>query len=119
MNPINDSAQLTALLSLLAAQVPILLVSLLGCIMMMGRWNEGSAGAGWALSGFGLSLALCVLIPVVQTIVQKWAIEGGHSIGQRASVFTALAVVWSVLRAGSYALLLMAVLAGRPAMRDV
>jgi hypothetical protein len=32
---------------------------------------------------------------------------------QRATVFTGLALVWSVLRAGTYALLLMALLGGR------
>ena len=113
MNQINDPALLTTLLTLLAGQLPILLVSLVGCLMMIGRWNEGSRAAGWALLGFGLSLALCVLIPVVQTIVQNWAVQGGNSMAQRATVFTGLALVWSVLRAGTYALLLMALLGGR------
>jgi hypothetical protein len=50
---------------------------------------------------------------VAQMLVQKWAMEGGGSMGQRGSVFTMLAVVWSVLRAASYGLLLMALVARR------
>ena len=118
MNSINSSAQLTTLLSLFAAQLPILLVSVLGCLVIGVRKTELSAAASWAIMGFGLSALLCVLIPVVQTLVQNWVMESGSSIAQRASVFTILAVVWSLLRAGSYALLLMAIIAGRTATRN-
>ena len=113
MNPITDNAQLTALISLFVAQLPVLIVSLLGCVVIVARKNELSGAASWALMGFGLSIVLCVVIPAAQTIVQKWVMEGGTSVAQRASLFTVLAVFWSILRAASYALLLMAVLAGR------
>jgi len=119
MNPINNSAQLTTLVSLFAAQIPILLVSVLGCLVVGVRRNELSTASLWALMGFGLSVLLCVLIPLAQTLAQNWVMESGQSMAQRASVFTILAVVWSLLRAGSYALLLMAVLAGRTASRNV
>src|SRR5213075_2918826 len=111
MNQINDTAMLTTLLTLFAGQLPILLMSVVGCLMMMGRWNEGSHAGGWALLGFGLSLALCVLMPVGQTLVQSWVIGSGQSIVQRAWAFTALGLLWSVLRAASYGCLLMALLA--------
>src|SRR2546421_2700319 len=113
MNPIRDPAQLTALLSLFAAQLPILLVSLLGCLVIGVRRNELSEAASWALMGFGLSVLLCVVIPVAQMLAQNWAMESGRSMAQRASVFAVLAVAWSLLRAVSYGLLLMAVLARR------
>ena len=113
MNPINDSAQLTALLSLFVAQLPILLVSVLGCLVVGVRRNELSTASSWAFMGFGLSVLLCVLIPVAQMLVQNWVMDSGHSMAQRASVFTVLAVVWSLLRAASYALLLMAIITGR------
>jgi uncharacterized Tic20 family protein len=113
MNPINDSAQLTALLSLFAAQLPILLVSVLGCLVIGIRRNELSTASSWALMGFGLSVLLCILIPVAQMLAQNWAMDSGHSMAQRASLFTVLAVVWSLLRAASYALLLMALIARR------
>ncbi|MEY2503136.1 MAG: hypothetical protein QOI07_3470 [Verrucomicrobiota bacterium] len=111
MNPITDNAQLTALLSLFVAQLPILIVSVLGCMVVGARRDELDGAAAWALMGFGLSVVLSIVIPVAQMLVQKWAMEGGGSMAQRASVFTMLAVVWSVLRAASYGLLLMALVA--------
>ena len=117
MNPINDNAQLTALVSMFVGQLPILIISLLGCVVIMARKNELGGAAAWALMGFGLSIVLCVLIPLAQTFVQKWVLEGGTSVAQRASVFTVLGLVWSTLRALSYGLLLMAVIAGRNAAR--
>ena len=113
MNPINDNSQLTALVSMFVGQLPILIISLLGCVVIMGRKNELGDAAAWALMGFGLSIVLCVLIPLAQTFVQKWVLEGGTSVAQRASVFTVLGLVWSILRAVSYGLLLMAIVAGR------
>jgi uncharacterized membrane protein YhaH (DUF805 family) len=110
MNPINDPGQLTALLTMFVAQLPILLVSLVGCMMMVGRWNEGSRAAGWALAGFGLSLALCVLVPVAQLLAQNWVVGSGGGIAQRAWVFTVLGLFWSILRALSYGCLLFALL---------
>ena len=110
MNAINDNGQLITLLTMFAAQLPILLVSVLGCLMMMGRWNEGSRAAGWALAGFGLSLILCVLMPVGQIVVERWVMSSGEGMVQRAWAFTALGFFWSVLRAVSYGLLLMALL---------
>jgi hypothetical protein len=110
MNPINDPAQLTLLLTMFVGQLPILLVSLVGCMLMLGRWNEGSRAAGWALAGFGLSLALCVFVPVGQVLVQKWVMSGGGGIVQRAWAFTLMGFVWSVLRAVSLGCLLFALL---------
>lgn len=113
MNPINDPGQLTAMLTMFVAQLPILLVSVVGCMMMVGRWNEGSRAAGWALAGFGLSLALCVLMPVGQILVQNWVVGGGGGLVQRAWAFTVLGFVGAVLRAVSYGCLLMALVARR------
>lgn len=100
------------LLTMFVAQLPILLVSLVGCIVTWGRWNETqSRAAGWALLGFGIALVLCVFMPVGQTLVQNWVV-GGHLVAQRAWAFTVAGLFWSIVRAVSYACLLMAVLAG-------
>jgi hypothetical protein len=112
MNPMND-AQLTQLVSVFVGQLPVLIISLLGCVVIMARKNELGAAWSWALMGFGLSILLCVLIPLGQTLVQKWALDGGVSMTQRASVYTMLALVWSILRAVSFGLLLMAIVTGR------
>jgi hypothetical protein len=122
MNSLNDPAQLTQLLTMFVGQLPVLLVSLAGCIMMVGRWNEGSRAAGWALAGFGLSLALCVLVPVGQILVQNWVVGSGGGLAQRAWAFTVLGLLWSVLRAVSYGCLLFALLVPKtgnePRMED-
>ena len=116
MNPINDNAQLTVLVSMFVGQLPILIISLLGCVVIMARKNElGGGTTFWALMGFGLSIVLCVLIPLAQSFVQRWVLEGGASVGQRASILSVLALVWSILRAVSYGLLLMALCVRRPA----
>ena len=113
MNPINDNSQLITMLTMFGAQLPILLVSLVGCLMMMGRWNEGSRAAGWALAGFGLALVLCVVMPVGQILVEKWVVGSGSGFAQRAWAFTVLGIFWSVLRAVSYGCLLLALLGRR------
>lgn len=118
MNPINNSTQLTTLLSLFAGQSPILIVSVLGCLIVGVRRTELSGAASWAILGFGLSILLCVVIPVAQMLVQNWVMESGQNVAQRASIFTILAVVWSLLRAASYALLLIAIIAGRTVTRN-
>ncbi len=78
-----------------------------------------SAAWSWALMGFGLSIVLCVLIPLAQMFIQRWVLEGGTSVGQRASVFTIVGLVWSILRAVSFGLLLMAIVAGRGQRTEV
>jgi len=112
MNPMNDS-QLTALVSMFVGQLPVLIISLLGCVVIMARKNELGAAWSWAMMGFGLSILLCVLIPLAQTFIQRWVLEGGSSVAQRASVFTVVGLVWSILRAVSYGLLLMALVAAK------
>lgn len=106
---------MTVLVSMFVGQLPILIVSVLGCVVVGARRNELMGAAAWALMGFGLSLILCVLIPVAQILVQNWVIGSGQSMAQRASVFTVLALFWSILRAVSYGFLLMAIVAGRTA----
>ena len=109
---ISDNSQFTQMISLFSAQLPVLIISLLGCVVIMARKNDLGSATLWALAGFGLSILLCVVFPIVQTIVQKWVVEGG-SLAQRASIFTILAVVWSILRAVSLAFLLAAIVGGR------
>jgi hypothetical protein len=110
----NNTDQLQMLLSLLAAQLPILLVCLVACVLILTRWKQANGGSMWALLGFGLPLILCILIPVGQISVQSWIMHS-NNVAHSAYIFTGLAVLWSVLRAVSYALLLAAVFAGRSA----
>lgn len=93
-------------------QLPVLIVCLAAAVVILTKWREASLGSLWALLGFGLALALCFAIPIGQTAVRHWVTQNGNP-AQLGVAFTSLAVFWSVLRAISYGLLLVAVFAGR------
>lgn len=105
--------QLRIFLSMLAVNVPILLVCFVAGVVVLGRWRDASNASLWALLGFGLLLVLCFVMPLAQTMLQQWVM--GH--GERASrmwAFTAFGIASSILHAIIYALLLGAIYAGRP-----
>jgi hypothetical protein len=97
-------------LSAMGMQLPMLLVCLVGCVMIMGRWSQ-LRGAGWALAGFGLGLIITVGIPIVQTSLHAWVWQDERPTYTRA-VLTTVSIFWAVLRAASYGLLLTAVIVG-------
>jgi uncharacterized integral membrane protein len=109
----NNTNQIELLLSLFAIQLPTLLVCFVAGVVILARWKEGSKGSMWALLGFGVAAVLCFAVPVSQTAVQDWIRHSGHTGVESASVMAGISMVWSVLRAVSYALLLIAVFAGR------
>ena len=109
----NDTDQIKMLVSMFAIQLPTLLVCFVAGVVILGRWKEASKGAMWALLGFGLATILCIAVPVAQVGVQEWMRQSGWTIADRTSVFAGLAFLWSALRAVTYALLLVAVFAGR------
>ena len=109
----NDSDQIKLLVSMLAVQLPTLLVCFAAAAVILVRWKDASKAAMWALLGFGLSMVLCIAIPVAQVGVQEWMKQSAGTSANRTTVFAALGFLWSALRAVTYALLLVAVLAGR------
>ena len=109
----NNTDHLKLLLSTFAIQLPTLLVCFVAGVVILGKWKEGSKGSLWALLGFGLAAVLCFAVPAAQTAVQIWISHSGHTAIESASVMAGISIVWSVLRAVSYALLLIAVFAGR------
>ena len=109
----NNTDQIKVLLSMFAIQLPTLLVCFMAIVVILGRSNESSGGSMWALLGFGLAAVLCFAVPVAQIVVQDWVSHSGHTTIEGASVMAGISMVWSVLRAVTYALLLMAVFAGR------
>jgi hypothetical protein len=109
----NDTDQIKMWLPLFVTQLPTLLVCFAAGVVILAQWKQASKGAIWALLGFGLTTMLCFAIPVAQVVVQEWMKQSGGTIVERASVFAGLGFVWSALRAVTYALLLVAVFAGR------
>jgi predicted signal transduction protein with EAL and GGDEF domain len=102
------------LASAFAVHLPVLIVCLVCIVIVLAKSKRQESSAPlWALLGFGLAAALCVIIPCVQTALQVWAMKGGGTMAIRTAVFTGTSIFWSVLRAATYALLLAAVLAGR------
>jgi hypothetical protein len=110
----NSTQSLVMFFSSALAQSPIFFVALAGCVITFQKWRQAPRAALWAMLGFGLALALCLIVPLVQTLVQSWAMRGEHA-NQGAYVLTGLGLFWSLLRAVSYAFLLVAVFAGRSA----
>jgi hypothetical protein len=87
-------------------------VCLTAGVIILTKWKQKSSASLWALLGFGLGLILCFVIPIGQTILQQWVFLEGQP-QSRMWAFTAFSAICSVLHGVVYALLLMAVLAGR------
>ena len=109
----NVGISLQMILSTLAMQLPTTLIVLAACIVVLMRWRHLGRGAIWALAGFGLALVLGFVVPVVQSLVQSWVIQAHELAHKRAIVLSGLSIIWSLLRAATYVLLLLALLAGR------
>ncbi len=109
----NNSDQIELSLAMFAIQLPTLLVCFVAGVVILAKWKQGSKGSMWALLGFGLAAVLCLAVPVAQTMVQQWVRHSGHTTLQGAWVMAGVSFVWSGLRAVTYALLLVAVYAGR------
>lgn len=110
----NTSDQLRIFLSLFAMNLPTLLVCAVACIMIMGRWRQGSGYLFWAILGFGLALVMCFVIPAIQTVLQQWVFQSGDRVS-RVWVFSVFGIIVSILHAAVYGCLLAAIFAGRPA----
>lgn len=100
-------------LSMFATQLPTLLVCVVAGIVILNRWKSASAGSFWALMAFSLALILCFALPIGQTLLQQWVFQS-ESPSSMMWAFSVFAVFGSVLHALVYALLLVAVYAGRP-----
>lgn len=99
-------------LSMFATQLPTLLVCIVAGIVILNRWKSAASGSLWALLAFSLALILCFALPIGQTLLQRWAFQS-EAPGSLMWVFSAFALIGSVLHALVYALLLVAVFAGR------
>ena len=104
----NNADQVKLFLSMFVTQLPTLIVCLAAGVMILTRWKQASGGALWALLGFGLVLALCLAMPLVQMAVFQ-----NQDNASRGWALSVLAIVSSVLHAVAYAFLLAAVVAGR------
>jgi hypothetical protein len=110
----NDAKLLADLVQGILIQLPIFIVAFVGAIITLNRWKDAPAAGGWSLLGFGIAILLCILVPASQLGVRYWLAHNSGNASTLTTIYTALAVVWSLLRAISYVFLLIAVFAGRP-----
>ena len=110
----TDATLLTFWLGQYLVQLPELLVAMVGCGVVLVRRHRAPQASTWALLGFGLALALGLLIPVGQVMSQRWMMESGDTRVQIGYVLTGVSLLWNGLHAVVYALLLVAVSMGRP-----
>ena len=110
---IDDSVALKIFLSLFATTVPTLLVCIVAGIVIVGRWRDAPTASPWALFAFGLTFVLCFVMPLGQTLLQRWVLASGQR-ETRIWAFTAFGIAGSVLHAIIYGCLLLAIFVGRP-----
>jgi hypothetical protein len=109
----NTPVHIKLFLSMLLMQAPTMLVCLAACLVILARGKLSSQSSLWALLGFGSVLLLCMVIPLVQSLLQGWVSQGGYR-AERMWVLSTFSFIWSVLHATTYVFLLLAILAGRP-----
>ena len=109
----NNIDLLKLFFSMAPLYLPALIVALAGILVCLAKWNQSPQGAKWALLGFGLSLFLSIAMPIVNTFIQQWLMHSGGNLKEHMWVYSAFAIVSSVLHALVYVFLLIAVFAGR------
>jgi hypothetical protein len=108
----NNADGIKIFLTMFLMNLPTLLICLVAGVVILTKWRQGSSGSLWAIAGFGLLLILCFVVPFVQTVLQLWFMHTGAS-NSRVWALTAFSIVASVLHACIYAILLVAIFAGR------
>ena len=111
----NSNDEIRMLASLFAVQIPVLVICFVACVVILARWKEAPKAALWALLGFGLAALIAFIAPAAQTGLQTWIRQSGHT-AEGLQAMAGLGFLWSVLRAISYLLLLIAIFAGRSAV---
>jgi hypothetical protein len=109
----SGPGQWTMLLSFFVSQLPVLLVCVIAIGLMLTRRQQDSPALPWALTGFGLALLICIGQPIGSWILQQWIMSGGATAASRATIWSVVSIIWSILHALSYGLLAMAILASQ------
>lgn len=94
---------------------PTLMVCLIACLLIGLEWRRGGRASLWAMLGFGLSALLVIVGPVCWTFVSVAMSQSGGSADSLRTVMPIISICLGLLHAVAYGLLLLAVLAARPA----
>src|SRR5437588_3948865 len=107
----NITPNYAASISMFLVQLPTFVVCLVGLIVAAASWRKSPSGSLWAVIAFALALALGLIVPVGQQIL--WRFMEDTDVAARGRASSALGFFWSMWRGATYALLLVAVYAGR------
>ncbi|MFO0883545.1 MAG: hypothetical protein U0894_05055 [Pirellulales bacterium] len=99
-------------LASLMTQLPILVVGVLGLLAILSQRKRLGNASHWAVMGILLAMAASVLPIFCQDEISKHFLFGA-SPQQQFAVMAYFAVLWAILRATSYALLLVAIFSSR------
>ena len=107
----SDTTGLMEILRSLASHVPAVLVCGAGVIVALFKWRQAPAASLLCLLGSGLLLFLGIAMPIVWALLPRMV--GSHDFSFTRIVYSSLSILWGVLAAGAYALLILAVYTGR------
>ena len=78
----TDSDQLKMFLALALGHLPVMLVSIVALALVAEQRQRAPGAARWAFMGFGLLLALSIVMPLGQVLIQAWIVRASLSIKQ-------------------------------------
>jgi hypothetical protein len=111
----GDTITIKIFLSSFAMQLPTLIVSLIALVVILIKRQQASRAAPWALLGFGLTLILCLLVPLFNALTQHWIYTHGgvNILKTHGGLFSAFSIFCSIIHAFTYGCLLIAIFYGR------
>jgi hypothetical protein len=112
---LNTQTFLTVYLSALVAQAPQLLFCIVALVVSAEKLRHASAARNWALSGFGLAVALALLLPLAQAALQARFVSGEFPPKLVGLIFAGFGMFASLLHAVVLGLLLAAIVSERGA----
>ncbi|MFT3830093.1 MAG: hypothetical protein QM691_10360 [Opitutaceae bacterium] len=97
-------------LSQLLSQLPVIVVCIVGLALLAGRRSADAKAITWAMTGFGLTAALAISIPLLYATLSFVQVQGSLSLSSMTWVYPVIAFTSSALHALAYLLFLLAFL---------
>ncbi len=96
--------------SQLLSQLPTIVVCIVGLVLLAGRRSADAKAMTWAMTGFGLTAALAISIPLFYTTLNFIMAQGSISMSPMTWVYPVVGLVSSALHALAYLFFLLAFL---------
>ncbi len=107
----NNMQWLAQALKMEVMHLPIMIISLAAMAMAIVRWRQAPRACLFCLLGFGIVLCASAGMPFLQYFLIFGPARS--SPGSMSVVMAVFSVTWSLLNAGAYVMLALAVFAGR------